>query len=323
LTQIDDSEHPRFAEAAALIERLYGTRSKNVGPKEIRGLRGSLERLLGSRDSWETSLLRQLFAELWQGARRRRRSTYHERLWLSLVGFCLRPGFGYPLDDWRVRELWGLYEPGPQYKKEAQNWAEWWTLWRRVSGGLGESIQIQLLDDVTNDLLPVRGKARKAAKNPRQRSYDDIVRLVGSLERLPAERKREVGEVLIERLKDRGESSQTWWAVGRLGARVPLFGSVHNVVPAAIVERWLDTTLQADWKDSQTLPFAAALLARLSGDRERDVAPEWRDQVAARLRSLNAPARWVDMVENVVEIDAADEQRAFGESLPPGLRLLD
>jgi hypothetical protein len=29
------------------------------------------------------------------------------------------------------------------------------------------------------------------------------------------------------------------------------------------------------------------------------------------------------MVENVVEIDAADEQRAFGESLPPGLRLLD
>jgi hypothetical protein len=323
LTQMGETEHSRFGEAAALIERLYGTRSKDVSPKEIRGLRNGLERFLGSRDSWDTALLRQLFAELWQGLRRRRRSVYHERLWLSLVGFCLRPGFGYPLDDWRVRELWGLYDQGLQYNNEAQNWAEWWTLWRRVCGGLDESAQIRLLDDVGGDILPLRGKARKAAKNARQRSYDDIVRLVGSLERLPADRKEKVGDVLVERLKDKGESFETWWAVGRLGARVPLFGSAHNAVPAAVVERWLKTALRVDWKSNQTLPFAAALLTRRSGDRERDVAPEWRDRVIERLRLLNAPARWVDMVENVVEIDASDEQRAFGESLPPGLRLLD
>ena len=29
------------------------------------------------------------------------------------------------------------------------------------------------------------------------------------------------------------------------------------------------------------------------------------------------------MIENVIELDAVDEQRAYGESLPPGLRLLD
>jgi len=45
--------------------------------------------------------------------------------------------------------------------------------------------------------------------------------------------------------------------------------------------------------------------------------------VAVRLRSLTTPERWVSMVENVVELDVVDEQRAFGESLPPGLRLLD
>ncbi len=29
------------------------------------------------------------------------------------------------------------------------------------------------------------------------------------------------------------------------------------------------------------------------------------------------------MIENVIELDVLDEQRAYGESLPPGLRLVD
>lgn len=323
VVQIDEEKHSRFAEAADLIGRLYGGRSKSVGPKEIRSLRSNLERVLGSRDSWQTPLLRQLSAELLQRARRRRRTVYHERLWLSLVGFCLRPGFGYPLDDWRVRELWGIYDQGLQYNDDAQNWAEWWTLWRRVSGGLDESAQARLLDDVADEMKLPPGKARKSSKSPRRRSYDDMVRLVGSLERLPAERKTSVGEDLLERLRDRGEPDQTWWAVGRLGSRVPFVGSIHNVVPREAAERWIGEALRLEWKRSQTLPFAATLLARLSGDRERDVCPELRASVVKRLRAQSVPARWLDMVEKVVEFDAADEQRAFGESLPPGLRLID
>ena len=48
------------------------------------------------------ALLRALFDALMQRARRRRRSAEHERLWLNLAGFCLRPGFGYALDEWRI-----------------------------------------------------------------------------------------------------------------------------------------------------------------------------------------------------------------------------
>lgn len=323
VARIDEETHPRFAEAAELIGRLYGGRSKSVGPKEIRGLRSSLERILGSRDTWQTPLLRQLFAELLQRARRRRRTVHHERLWLSLVGFSLRPGFGYPLDDWRVRQLWDLYDQGIQYNDDAQNWAEWWTLWRRVSGGLDESAHARLLDDVADEMKPPKGKSRTSPKSPRRRSYDDMVRLVGSLERLPAERKTSVGEDLLERLKDGRELDQTWWAVGRLGSRVPFVGSIHNVVPREVAERWIGEALRRDWKVSQTLPFATVLLARSSGDRERDVPPELRASVVERLRAQGVPARWVEMVEDVVELDAADEQRAFGESLPPGLRLID
>ncbi|MBL8251758.1 MAG: Hsp70 family protein, partial [Candidatus Competibacter sp.] len=96
--------HPRFSEAAARLERFYGARASDVEQKEIKGLRAELERLLGKRESWETALLRELFGVLWAGARRRRRSAEHERLWFSLTGYCLRPGFGYPLDDWRARQ---------------------------------------------------------------------------------------------------------------------------------------------------------------------------------------------------------------------------
>ncbi len=93
-----------FSAAVERIERVYGARIAGVGPKECKQLQGDLEKLLGRRGTWETGLLRALFGALWAGVRRRRRSADHERLWLNLAGFCLRPGFGHPLDDWRVRE---------------------------------------------------------------------------------------------------------------------------------------------------------------------------------------------------------------------------
>jgi hypothetical protein len=44
--------------------------------------------------------------------------------------------------------------------------------------------------------------------------------------------------------------------------------------------------------------------------------------VLARLGAINASANWINQVRNVVELDKADERRAFGESLPAGLRLM-
>jgi molecular chaperone DnaK (HSP70) len=320
--QPEETSHPRFDEAAELINRLYGARTKQVDPKEIRGFRANLERLLGGRQDWDTRLLRQLFTELWEGGRRRRRSAHHERFWFSLAGYCLRPGFGYPLDDWRVGQLWSLYAHGVQFTNEAQNWAEWWTMWRRVAGGLDEAAQVRLLNDVAGELMRTGDKSKKAAKAARSLSLGDMLRLVGSLERLPVERKGAIGNALVGRVKRKGEPAQTWWTVGRLGARVPLYGSIHAVVPAASAGRWAERALEADWKRSRDAAFAATMLARLSGDRERDLDPKLQERVANALREAQAPASWVRMVSQVVELDTADEQQVFGESLPPGLRLV-
>jgi molecular chaperone DnaK (HSP70) len=318
-----ETPHPRFAVAAECIARLYGARSKTVDPKEIKTLRADLEKILGKREQWDTPLLRALFDTLWNGVKRRRRSPDHERLWLSLAGYCLRPGFGYPLDEWRMRQFWPLYEQGVHHAQDAQIWAEWWTLWRRVAGGLDEVAQERLLNDVVTDLQPPTSGPRAAkGKGAGKPGLDDKVRLAASLEAVSATRKVEVGRWLQQRLQNKDESPQTWWAVGRLGARVPFFGSAHNVIPRAIAAEWLGQILQADWNKARPAAFAAVLLARLSGDRERDLDIAQRVQVAQRLHAVKAPESWVRLVEEVVELEEADERQIFGEALPAGLRLI-
>lgn len=314
--------HPRFGQAVQRIERIYGAQTHAVEKSEVKKLRGDLEQLLGPRDGWETPLLRELFGALWEGAKRRRRSADHERQWFGLTGYCLRPGFGYPLDDWRVQQLWSLYSQGVQFTPEAQTWAEWWTLWRRVAGGLDAAAQQHILDDIAYYLMPASHSGQKKPPGPKKLGYDGMVRLTGSLERLPATRKVEVGEWLLERLQKPSESAQTWWSVGRLGARVPFYGSAHNVIPQDVASHWVEQTLTANWKTIPTAAFAATLLCRVSGDRSRDLDSELREKVARKLEAAKAARSWVQMVREAVQLEAADEQRVFGETLPTGLKLL-
>jgi hypothetical protein len=315
--------HPRFGEATDRVREVYGKSKKDATQRPTKRLRHDLEKILGPREGWDTPLLRELFGALFAGAKRRRRSADHERIWFNLVGYTLRPGMGYPLDEWRVKQLVSILDEGVQFVPEAQNWSEWWTLWRRIAGGLDGKVQARLLEEIAFYLEPPAAKPRPRPPGPRKLGHDDMVRLAGSLENLPADRKAQVGGWLVQRLLEHGENPHTWWAVGRIGARVPFYGSAHHVVGRAVASEWLAHCLEADWKAAPQAPFAAALLARASGDRERDLDPALRERVAGRLEDTGAPSSWVRMVREVSHLRAEDERRIFGESLPPGLRLLD
>ena len=312
----------RFSDAIQSLERVFGASAQPVDSKEVRRLRGHLEHLLGRREDWEMPLLRALFDVLMQRARRRRRSAEHERLWLNLAGYCLRPGLGDALDDWRIEQLCELLPQGIQYGNESQNWSEWWTLWRRAAGGLPASAQEQMLDELHPWLRsdPARTRSRQALAVAG--SHDDMLRLVASLERLPIARKVEIGEWLLARLRRAAEKPLGWWAIGRIGARQSLYGSAHQVLPPELACRWLEALLALDWKKVESAAFAATQIARLTGDRSRDLPEASREAVLARLGAINASANWINQVRNVVELDKADERRAFGESLPAGLRLM-
>lgn len=319
---LEARRHPRLDEALDKIRLAFGKKAKTADPKAIKGLRNDLEKILGARGDWDTPLLRELFGALLEGAGHRRRSADHERLWLSLVGFCLRPGFGYPLDDWRVEQIFALYPQGLQFVGESQHWAEWWTLWRRVAGGLDETAQLTVFRDLAEIINPDTVKRGNNATLAKKRGYEDMVRLAAVLERLPAATKVELGGWLLQRLTKSSEPAESWWALGRIGARVPFHGSVHNVVPVAVVESWLEQALSRDLKKEPHPGFAAALLTRMSGDRERDIDPGLRQRVIDRLRAAKAPESWVTMVLEVKELTEADEKRIFGEALPPGLKLI-
>ncbi|WP_417071327.1 Hsp70 family protein [Niveibacterium terrae] len=307
--------HPRLADALALIARVFGEQAKPVEPREVRQLRSALERPLGNCEDWDLPLLRALFDALWAGARRRRRSAEHERVWLNLAGYCLRPGFGAPLDEWRIAQLWEIFEPGLQYVGESQNRIQWWTLWRRVAGGLSEDQQMRIMEVLVERLEPESGKR---GADP----VDEPIRLAATLERLPVPGRIQIGEFLLDRLSKPAEKPGTWWALGRVGSRVSFYGSAQNVVPPEVASRWLDAVLAQNWRAVEPAAFAASQIARVSGDRSRDLAPERRDEVIRRLTAIKAPPAWITMVREAVELDEADRKRSFGEGLPPGLRLI-
>jgi molecular chaperone DnaK (HSP70) len=328
-----EAAHPQIDEAIKRIDRIFGARNQQVEAREVRQLRGALEHVLGSRERWETPLLRRLFDALMERAKGRRRSAEHERVWLNLAGWCLRPGFGDPLDDWRIQQLWALFPAGAQYFKDTQVRAEWWTLWRRVAGGLSTEAQLRLLDDFAFNLQADPGDRAKRPATLVDGSEDDMLRLGASLERIPAAYKAEIGDWMVGRImgipvtpKPDAKTAATYarylWALARVGARTPLHGSAHEVAPPDAAGRWLTELMTLDWKRIEPAGFAAAHLARKTGDRTRDIDDGLRTQVLQRLASAGAPASWSAQVRDVVELDQESSTRMFGDALPPGLKLL-
>ncbi|MEO8170269.1 MAG: Hsp70 family protein [Oxalobacteraceae bacterium] len=321
---------PHFNQAVEKIERIFGARTRQIAPKEVKQLRLQLEQLLGSREHWQTPLLRHLFDALLARARGRRRSAEHERVWLNLAGYCLRPGFGAPLDAWRIEQLWPLFEYGVQHDKDSQVGAEWWTLWRRVAGGLDQQAQLRLLDDFAFNLQNDEAKTGPRPTNLVKGSHDETLRLGASLERIPQDYKIEIGTWLLGNIQTSAaaspqhdiQTSRYLWALARIGARQPFHGNTHDIVPPDVVTDWLETILALDWKRMKLAAFAAAHIARMTGDRARDLPPALREQIIQRLKANAVAPSWIVMVSQIVQLDAADEQRMFGESLPPGLKLI-
>jgi uncharacterized protein YjeT (DUF2065 family) len=215
-----------------------------------------------------------------------------------------------------------MYAQNIQFVSESQNWAEWWTLWRRIAGGLSQQAQEMIFADITKYIDPAAARQPGVLKQLKLRSYDDIVRLAAVLERLPVAKKVQLGDWLLKRLEKASESNQTWWAVGRIGARIPFHGSSHNVVSSETVENWLPQLLAEDWKKTPQIGFAATLISRMSGDRARDISDEMREQVLEKLKISKAPASWLEMVDSVKELSEKEEKQIFGEALPAGLKLV-
>jgi molecular chaperone DnaK (HSP70) len=314
----------RVAQAIARIEQAFPPTSKLSGEIETRwakDLMRDLEKVLGDRGQWPLEILRMLFDALRAGGAHRRRSAEHERAFWNLAGYCIRPGFGAKGDAQRLADLAPMFGAGLYFPKEANGFRAWWVAWRRAAPGLDESTQSAIRDMLDPFLEPedIGGRgARKKAKNVRAEPFDEVLLLVSSLERVPAERRAALAGWMLDRTWT-SKDPNLYAAVGRLAARVPLYASAHHVVSPRVAEGFLEQLIRAP-SGIASVPYAIAQVARKTGDRARDIGDNARNEALRALTRLAGKPSWSRMVSEVV-VDEETRREALAEALPIGLRL--
>jgi hypothetical protein len=307
----------RLEQAKDLVARGF---AKDSTEREVKDLVRDLEKVLGERATWTGDVARALFDVLSPLRATRRKSADHERVFYLLAGFCVRPGFGDPLDASRVASLAKLFAERLAFPDSTRGWQQFWIAWRRAAGGLDEATQTMIRDAIDPFLAPPE-RGLKKPKKWKPEAESDMLDMAASLARVAAPRRAELGAWILERTwTDR--DPRLWAALGRIGARVPTYASVHHVVPPITAERWLDHLMREKWDQVQTAAQAAVSLARVTGDRARDVSERVRRDVEKRLVAIGAKSEQVRAVRELVVVEESERAAFFGEGLPVGLRLV-
>ncbi len=319
--EMGDVEPERLDAAKQVITDTFQPKAPRPDPDN---LMKALEADLGlGRDAFPLSALRTLAEHLLELADRRALGPALEARWMNLTGFCLRPGFGVPLDDWRVRQLWKIHGSGLCHPSHDPSELNWWILWRRVSGGLSRGHQEELSSTVFPLILPALAKrARRRIPKPQSQQAAEMWRAAASLERIGAKSRAQMGEALLTLLEANKAPRGALWCLGRIGARKLLYGPREATVKASIVAGWTERLLQL-----KKLPKGEALtpclisLARLTGDRQFDLPENTRNTLEQALSAKKTPQEVLRPLLTVVQMDQSSERTAFGEGLPTGLRL--
>ncbi|HEV3005252.1 MAG TPA: molecular chaperone DnaK, partial [Pirellulales bacterium] len=291
------------------------------------GLVKRLEQQTGmTRREWPMSLLRSLWEALVEFEPGRRRSAEHEARWMYLLGFALRPGYGLAVDDWRVQQTWRLLQGKRAHHTPACR-VEWWILWRRIAGGLAAGQQRFLAEPLLAALRQLGGgsqkaKTRKPDFGAGSHEAAEVWRLLGSFELLSVAAKVELADVLLKlvaREKVGAVRDAGVWTLGRLGARVPMYGPLNMVVPADDAARWVRALWEMDLP-AESVAFSIVQMARHTGDRHREVTDELRRRVLTWLERTPTPPHFRQLVAEGGELRDEEAGLMFGESLPRGLR---
>jgi DNA-K related protein len=298
--------------ATALVRDLFA----GAATQPPAALIGELETVIGhGKVAWPLPVIRALADVLLETASGRQKGPAYEVRWLNLTGFCVRPGFGSTLDEWRISELRKVYAAGLAFPKEIQNQVEWLVLWQRVGAGFSAGQQRELALRVSGQLG--LGQRKAARLNPQIER--EAWRLLASLERLDAGQRTRYGDELLERIRREPRNSHWLWALSRLAARQPLYGPLNAVVPADVAERWIERLLALKEITADAAESIARIGAR-TADPARDISEMAAEAAAERL----AAAGFDDAAKGlrvVAESSARETGRLFGEALPEGLKL--
>ncbi|MBX3187172.1 MAG: hsp70 family protein [Labilithrix sp.] len=309
----------KLGEADKILEKVFG-RKGEAEPREVKDVVRDLEKVLGDRASWTMEVTRALADRLLDNTGARRRTAHHERNYWLLLGYCLRPGFGDPGDPQRIERAWPLFDGRLAFPGEPRGWQQFFIAWRRMSGGLAEPMQVTVREAFDPAIAPAEAGLKKPKRVPE--APDELLATLAALERVPVARRTKLGEWIVEKTWA-ARDPRLWGALGRVGARVPVYASLHHVVAPKHAEEWLRHLLRQKWESVATAPHAAVQLARVTGDRARDLPEPLRLEVAKRLTAVGAKDAWIRAVKELVDVGEEERVAILGEGLPIGLKLKD
>ncbi|MGJ8647748.1 MAG: Hsp70 family protein [Marinomonas colpomeniae] len=311
--------HANMGQAEELLVHCFSSVGQKTHPDLVKSLKQELDQLLGNRDDWNLVTSRRLVDKLLSLKSGRVKSAQHERQWLQLMGYCLRPGHGESDDSNRVQQVINVTQSGTQFDS-ASVWGQYWTLYRRIAGGLTIDQQQNVLKQFNQYYSPIGQRSREKLKALTTKSSDDLIRLVGALEGVSSDDKVTTIDWLVKRLKKTSEPDTAWWAIGRMASRHLLSGEQSQRVEEKTLFPLLDTVLKEDWKKRKMAGLAAVLMSQLSVDESNELNG-YRKKVASKLKKDKCPAQWLERLESNSEISNDELNALVGESLPIGLRL--
>jgi hypothetical protein len=264
-----------------------------------------------SKNKWPLMFIRKIGDFLVDNPQLREKSPVHEARWLNLAGFCLRPGIGDPFDEARIKKIWSIYSKGLVFPNEIQNKNEWWILWRRIAAGLKPGYQRQIIQDISSIL--------------KKNSFDlkekmELWSCVANFEYLHSNDKQRLGNTLKNELKPEKSDPRLLIFLGRIGAREPLYGDINKVISKDTAFKWIEFFMTKKWGEISEARYAVSRIARLTGDRTRDLDEEKRKIVIDFLDSYKDFDN-SKYVKEIIEMESNEEAAVFGESLPAGITL--
>jgi len=320
-----DSQKPRLEEtftqgelesSLLLIQQLF-QKDSSIKPNQIMEL---LESQIGRpRRDWGPNILRELFTPLLKIAAQRKLSSEHEARWWNLAGFFLRPGIGYPLDDFRIKELWKIALSDLKNPASPECQIQQWICFRRIAAGLSKGQQSQIASEVLPLIIDKQTGKIGSKKKGKLYLYAEQIRLLASFERLDLPIKTRLGHALLDEVVKESPEGYECWALGRVGARHLLHGSVGQIIPKEVCSLWIESILSRSYRPDllESIQFLLGQLSRKTGQRELNI-PE---SLVLKILDCYPDPHLTRLLTEAHALTKEEQEEVYGDKLPAGLIL--
>ncbi len=303
-----------LTEAKSIIDEFF-TGNSSVKPSEIMG---KIEESLDlQREEWSPGILRSLAGKVLAHAHSKNISETHEAKWWNLIGYFLRPGFGFPLDDHKIGEVWKIILQDLKSPKSEECALQQLICLRRIAGGLNKGRQTEIYHHITSSFGSKKIQLCIPKSAGEKYRHQEKIRTLSSLERIEQSHKVTLGRAILAEVKKGKGTTADFWALGRLGSRSLFYGSPAHMISGKECAEWvMELYGLHNIYPIDRLSFPLTMLAKKTAQKDFNVSQEIRDKIKI---VFTGDSDRIEMIEgNVVQSDGENDI-FFGEKLPAGL----